>query len=420
MSLTGWKEKDDRTIAEIRQYLERENLDAFIPWKVPHLAYLTNQYDMLHMNVLWEQRIAVLVIPREDEAFIVGGHTPVAGHPETGTAPWWLAERHAGGRPGAEALERTVALFREKGLDKGRIGFEAKWMPVAAYEHLRAGLPQAELVAADLLIPQIRFVKTPREQALLKKAVEVGFRAMEAYMQAIRSGATRPEAQLVRAQRALEYGGEWVGGPYGIAWTGGNDETPAWWDTDAREQFYAAAVRRWQGLPEDSPFLITHFETTFQYYFSDLAWHELYGAEPGDDEILSWGDRQLSYGEARHDFEVLRRIQSEALHVITPGMDHVTAKEQIDAFLAADAEAKEHVTHYYVHGIGLEIHEEPVLTGHVPKSTPLDGLIYFHPGAVVSSEWFTSLWTAEEPFVMTEAGWEPLVELRGLTDLAAA
>ncbi len=30
-TVTGWKEKDDRTIAEMCEYMERERLDAFIP-----------------------------------------------------------------------------------------------------------------------------------------------------------------------------------------------------------------------------------------------------------------------------------------------------------------------------------------------------------------------------------------------------
>jgi len=419
MAQTGWKEKDDRTIVEIRDYLEREKLDAFMPWKMQHLAYLTNHFDMLHMSVLWEQRWAILVIPRADDAFIAGGHVPVAGHPESGVAPWWLAERHSGGRPGRDALVQTVNILKKKGLDKGRIGIETKWMPVAAHDYFRTALPDAEFVSADLLVPQIRFIKTEREQALLKKSAELGLRAMETYMQALREGASRQEAQTTRARCALDYGGEWVGGPNGIAWTGGNDETPAWWDTDARERFFATTARRWRGLPDNGPFFVTHFETMFQYYFSDMAGHEFYGPEPSPDEVISWGNEQVTFAEAEHDFEVLRRVQSEALNVIRSEMSHFDAKDALDAYLVADAEAKEHITHYYVHGLGLEIHEEPVLTGYVPETAPADGPIYFRPGAVVSSEWFTRLWTVEEPFVMTEDGWEPLVELKGLIDPAA-
>ena len=415
MASTGWQEKDDRTIVEIRQYLDREKLDAFIPWKIPHVAYLTNYYDMLHLSIPWEEILGLLVIPRVDDAFIVGDDRLVAGAVELGVAPWWLTERHRTKWPGRNAMQRATELLKEKGFERGRIGIEQKWMPVAVYDYFCSELPHAEFVASDLLVPQVRFIKTEREQRLLQKAAEIGLQAMEAYMQALRSGASRKEAERVRAQCAITHGGEWVGGPYRQAWTGGTDETPDWWDPEPREQFLSWTGRNWQGLPYDSPFFVTHLETRFQYYFSDLAWHEFIDPKPDESRPVVWGEKQVSFAEARRDFELLRRVQTEALHLIRPGMSHPEAKKVVDDYLAADPETREHYS-YFIHGVGLEVHEEPVLTASVPTPIPLDGPIYFQPGAVVSSEWFSRLWTVEEPFVMTKDGWHPLVELRGLTD----
>jgi Xaa-Pro aminopeptidase len=413
-AITGWKEKDDRTIAEMCEYMELERLDAFIPTKTTHLAYLLNYFDYVHAQIPWEEMAAALAVPRNGHAFAVGDHYVIAGNPKAGLAPWWLKERYHGGRPGIRAWEKTASLIAKKGLDKGRIGIERKTMPVAIYDLLRNALPDAQFVSADLLVPQMRFIKTKREVELLRKAANLAILAMEAYMNAIRNGASRQEAECVRAKRAIEEGGEFPGGPYRLAWTGGNDETPAWWDKEARERFLSTS-RNWRGQPDDAPCFITHFEGLFQYYWADLAWHEFYGPEPALDQVVRVGAKEGVYREARRDFEIVRRVQIEALNQIRPGMDHVAAKKAIDAFRAADAEAKKHITNYYIHGVGLEIHEEPVLTGYVPTPIPLDGPIYFRPGAVVSSEWFTHHWTVEEPFVMTETGWEPLIELRGLT-----
>jgi len=416
MPPTGWKEKDDRTIAEIREYLDREHLDAFIPWKVPHLAYLMNYYDPLHAEISWEEGVGVLVIPREGEAFIVGQCESVAGLSEFGVAPWWLGERHTTKRPGLNALRGTGEFLKKMGLASGRIGLEFKWTPAAACDFFRSALPDVEFVAADVLVPRMRFIKTTREHELLKRAAEIGLASMQAYMRALREGATVAGAQLVRAQYALEAGGEWVGGAHKIAWTGGTDETPAWWDEEARERFLSSERRDWRANIRNVPCCVTHLETRFQFYYSDLAWHEFLGPAPDDKDVLDFSGREVTFGEARRDFEILRRIQREALAKIEPGMSQWDARKAVDAFLASDREAGDHITHYYIHGVGLEIHEEPLLHTPMPDSTPLDGPVYFRPGAVVSSEWFTRLWTAEEPFVMTDAGWEPLVELRGLTD----
>jgi len=416
LETTGWRQKDDRTIAEMRGYMEREKLDVFLPSKPAHIAYLMDYWDVLHTAILWEEMTAMLAVPASGEAFVVGERGHLTGPEGADVHPWWVGELIDGDRPGGRQIERMVQALRDKGLAGGRIGIERKWMPLAVYEQLRSGLPDAEFVSADLLVPQMGFIKTPREQGLMRKAAEVGIRAMEAYMGALRGGASRREAEIARAQRALECGGEWEGGPYRPAWTGGIDHTPAWWDVAARERFLSARSRNWLELPDESPFLVTHFEARFQFYYCDMAWHELYGPEPDDEAVFSWGPRQATWAEARHDFEVLRRMQTEALNQVRPGMDHVSAKKALDDYLASDKELSAHFEDYYIHGVGLEIHEEPVLCGHVPVPTPLDGPIYFQPGAVVSSEWFSPLWTVEEPFVLTESGWAPLVELKGLCD----
>jgi Xaa-Pro aminopeptidase len=417
---TGWREKDDRSIQEMRAYMERERLDAFIPWKPQHIAYLTNYYDEVHMGIQWKEMTAVLVIPRESNAFIVGSSFAYAGREGDGVAPWWLTERHEAS--GAVAVfDRTVALLCERGLERGRIGFEAAWMPVAVHDSLQLALPNVAFVPADLLIPRIRFIKNQREQALLRTAVEAGFRSMEAYMRAIRGNATIHEAARLRARTCLDCGAEWVGGVYLSDWGGSLGMTPAWWDSAAREQYMAsfARLRNWRGLPDSARIVASHVQTRFQGYWSDAIWREFRGPEPDADDTVEFGVAKVSYREARRDFEILRAIQTEALQEIRAGMDQHQAAKAVDEYLKSNREAAQLLTVYYIHGIGLEIHEEPTIRRSSPKVW-LDRPIYYYPGAVVSSEWFTNLWGVEDPFVMTETGWEPLAELRDIIDPAAA
>lgn len=437
MQPTGWREKDDYTIREMRAYLEREKLDAFIPWKPAHIAYLTNYFDKVHVGIPWDEMIAVLVIPKDAAAFLVGATLHWAGIPEDHTQPWWLGEWHPVWGSGHHTLAKAVELLQQKGLAKARIGVETKWMPAQVQATLATALPHAHFVPADTAIPQIRLIKTPREQALMQQAAEIGLRCMEAYMQAIRGGATIREAELARAQRALECGGEFVGGPQRVSWTGGTDVTPAWWDEPVRRRYEASPIgKTWNDVPFDAPILVTHLETLYQFYYADLAWHELIGPEPDGATLFPWGNKTVShdggtvvsrgdgrvrYDELCRDFTLLRRVQREAIRHIKPGMDQWQAKQAVDNYLAADPAAKERITMYFLHSLGLEIHEEPILVARQvfdgADPVPVERAIRYDPGTVISSEWFTRYWTVEEPFVMTATGWEPLIELKGLVSV---
>ncbi len=437
MKKTGWEEKDDYTIKEIRNYMKREKLDAFIPWKQSHLAYLLNYYDRLHSGILWEEMISVLVIPQESDAFLVGSTLHWTGIREDHVFPWWLEEFHEEWSSTEATMKKTFELLRKKGLGKARIGIETKWMPAQMYNYIKSSMPEVDFVSADLLVPQIRLIKTKREQQLMKYAAEIGIRCMELYMRALRNGASRREAEILRAKHAVELGGEWAGGPYRVEWTGGIDVTPAWLDAPVRRKYESTyAGKTFNDTPYDFPFFVTHYEAFFQGYYSDLAWHEFIGPEPAESDVFTYGEkvsydgssvkskgkREVTYGEIRENFEVTRRVQREAIQNIRPGMDHNQAKEALEDFIKSDAEAKKHISYFFIHSLGIDIHEEPMIACRklydpTAKPIPLDGPIFFYPGAVVSSEWFTEYLTVEEPFIMTKNGWEPLCELKGLVSL---
>ena len=152
---------------------------------------------------------------------------------------------------------------------------------------------------------QLRLKKTKREQLLIKKAGDIGLRCMEAYMEAIRNGKNRYEAEKIRAKTTIDYGGEFVGGATRLNWTGGIDYHPLWLDNKIRKHFKSKDInkyRNWVNLPDDFPFFVSHFESKFQSYWGDIAWHESYFDEPEDKDILDFGNKKIKYLEAKHDF----------------------------------------------------------------------------------------------------------------------
>lgn len=67
-------------------------------------------------------------------------------------------------------ISRVLEVLSERRLDRGRVGIEAGYLPARSYEELRAGLPNATLVAADEAIESTRAVKTEAETARITDA----------------------------------------------------------------------------------------------------------------------------------------------------------------------------------------------------------------------------------------------------------
>ena len=420
---TGWREKDEYTLPEMRRLMSAAKIDAMLPWKSAHVAYLTNFWDAVHTPISYEEMATFLLVPLDRDPFIAGSHEHIAGRPQFGTAPGWLKNENRSGD--WWGFDQNVAVFadqvKQRGLAHARIGYEKKWLPMPVFEKLKAALPDVTWVIADLIVPQVRLAKTPREQELMKHAVRGGYEAMEAYSLALRGGATRAEAELVRAKRALDSGCEWVGGATRMSWTGGTFETLPWWDAAAQQQFLREPIgRNWQQLPDEVPICVTHFETRYHYYFSDIAWHETLSPEPSPGDAIDWaadGQRgKFLWRDLCRDYEVIRAVQQEAINTIRIGMNQTEARAAVEAYLARNADYQHHGRGYFIHSLGLEVHEEPVLAAANPEAMPVDGPIIFVPGTVCSSEWFSRHWTVEDPYVLRADGkWGPLVPLRGLS-----
>jgi Xaa-Pro aminopeptidase len=433
MKTTGWQEKDDYTISELRTLLAAEKIDLFIPWKSPHLAYLLNYYDKLHGTIFWDEMISVLCIPADSGAFIAGAIHHWTGIEEDRLSPWWLEERYPCWGNAYQVFDETARVISEKGLANKRIGIEKRFMPLKAYEYLRKVLPEAEFVEADYIVPQIRLAKTPREQSIMKYACDAGLRANEAYMRALRKGRSIQEAILERAKTALDYGVEYAGGAAGISWTGGTDITPAWWDPEIRRAYEKnPRGKTWNEIPFFNEVQVSHGETVYQHYFSDFAWHEFIHGEPGDDALFTLGPeggsidgsdskdgvkREVSYRELKEDFRIIREVQHNAIQGIKPGMNQFEAHQSVMDYFKEHPEHRARITYCFLHSLGLEVHEEPMIAcrslehpNFIPEKEPIS----YKVGMVMSSEWFTSYWTVEEPYLLTETGWIPLVERRGI------
>jgi Xaa-Pro aminopeptidase len=134
-------------------------------------------------------------------------------------------------RAGINVPATAAEVIKDAGAARGRIGLSAsETMLVGSYNLLRDALPDAQLVAADSIIADLRMIKSDAEIMALKRAADVGSELVSEMLRAAQRPGTT-EAQAVAA-----------------AWKVGIELGAAPWDSAVasgpNSDYYA-----WQGLP---------------------------------------------------------------------------------------------------------------------------------------------------------------------------
>lgn len=194
--------------------MEKGGLEVLIIVDPANINYLTG-YDAQSYYV--EQ--AVIIDLDADEPLWIGRKMDIACVRFTS----WLSPQNMTGYPEELVQSRLkhpfryiAGLMKEKGMGNKRIGAEmdAPHFTPRSYEELKAGLPDAKIEDARLLVSWVRNVKSPAEIALMKKAGRVVNKVMQAAVDAIGVGVRESDAAaaVLHAQAAgtNEFGGDYT------------------------------------------------------------------------------------------------------------------------------------------------------------------------------------------------------------------
>lgn len=124
--------------------------------------------------------------------------------------PWWRRDLVVADevRPTIHVVEAAADAVRAAGLETGRLAVVgASYMTAAAWLGLAERLPEAQLVRADTLVEELRLIKTPAEQELIRRSCALGNRTLEALIGAVVEGATEAEATAAAAETLIAGGG---------------------------------------------------------------------------------------------------------------------------------------------------------------------------------------------------------------------
>ncbi len=96
-----------------------------------------------------------------------------------------------------DTIAAVAEGLRARGMTAGEVGIAgADTIPWGVVRRLEAELPGVAFVPADGIITERRAVKSPREIELLRRASEIGSRALDAMMEAAQPGATHADVFL--------------------------------------------------------------------------------------------------------------------------------------------------------------------------------------------------------------------------------
>ena len=317
-----------------RELMNAEGIDALV------LAYTENVINFsgfLHVNSnLIKPRLYYVVFfadTAKETVFLVP-------HQDMGTAvrETWIkdvratAEYPYPGRP--EVItdkEAAVAqVIRDAGLENGTIGFENVSLGYDVARRLMELLPAATFAPASPLIARLRATKSDEELSRIRKAMHATEAGAYAIRNNIRAGITEAELADLATKACMDAGADKV--DFVIVGAAEN----------------GALIH---GQPSD-----------YALQDGDLIRFDLgasYGAYPGDFARTYVVGTTAKDTEAVKIYEAARAAVEAGIEAIRPG---VTAGEIYDAMLdAAKKFDPEFHREHAGHGLGLEVHEEPMI-----------------------------------------------------------
>lgn len=223
-------------------------------------------------------------------------------------------------------IHRAIA---ERGLAGGVVGIELDFLPAGIVECFKSALPEAKIVDASEVLSVARSVKTSDEIDRLRWAAKATEAGCYKLMEMAAKESTEMEAIIAARTASMAEGAETVG----FSAVGGGPRSYMPHNNARNERIVHGEV--------------FHFDYGVLYdaYWGDLARSYVFGKKPT--------------AEAQRVYDVVLATQQAGVKAVKPGV------RAMDIFEAAVREGKkldptlrrEHVGH----GLGLEVHEEPLL-----------------------------------------------------------
>ena len=226
-----------------------------------------------------------------------------------------------------DAMLVLAAQLTELGLAHGRIGIELDYLPAGDFMRLQAALPGATFSACEGILARLRQLKTPEEQALLRRLSRIADQAITDAIGAVKAGDTEMDIAAHLTRNVYELGAEHF--KLMIVATGERSQLPNVGPTDRK-------------LVRGDVCRVEIFAVIGGYQAGVCRTAVVQEAPPMAEEI--WAH--------------LVACKYQILQMVKPG---ASCRAIYDAFIAKLEEMKLPPISFVGHGIGLHLHEDPYL-----------------------------------------------------------
>lgn len=351
--------------------MDAVGIQALIALGNKNAVYLAGNSHMTRWE-LSEDSPALLipVVALPDKSFVIGGYSKESE----------LPGEHYDCEQVVEArLDLLIEQLKARNLDESTIGIDMDTAPARPLLLLGERLPGARFVPADGILARMRSVKSPQELECIKKAVSIGEEAFQEVATLLHEGVAYRDIAIAWAMAVHKREGvPFCCLPYDFllqtrlmqisAESGGRSRYPTHAERDCVTRLDICCV--------------------YKGYWSD---HKI---------VICVGQPD---GETLQMYEEHRARQEFMRSLIRPGM---TKTEVHQTCMSEFKHLDRHP--FWIHGIGLDAHEEPRLGSPLPYAVNIKPEVTFEVGAVLALE---PSWLVEDDYVLQADGFERLGEL---------
>jgi len=316
---------------KIREIAHKKNVEGILFFSPENIRYLTG----------FSGSEGYLLVGNNANLLLVDSRYVTQAHEETRGCRVSLINK---------GIRGVTAQISALGLK--RLGFEAQSISVALFEQLKEGLQQVEVVPIKDELERLRGLKTGKEIAMIRQAIGVAEEAWKTVLEMVKPGAQEADVALELEYRMKKGGAEGTSFDIIVA-SGPRAALP-----------HAQPTSR---PIEEGDFVLFDFGCRYRGYCCDETCTVIVGR---------------AAEEQKHIYGIVQDAHDRAIDQVKPG-GRLAAIDAAARESIKQAGHAEHFGHGTGHGVGLGVHEWPVV-GKDSRDVAEEGMVFtIEPGIYI-------------------------------------